>query len=77
MLRGKPVRHAHRIEHCQLDITETPAANDWLQVKQWVDATQTPGSLNRVISLQLEAFWQQHGRTVMVAGALGTAYVMW
>lgn len=48
-----------------------------LQVKQWVDAAQTPGSLNRVLTLQLEAFWQQHGRTVMVLGALAAAYVVW
>jgi hypothetical protein len=51
----------------------------WLhvQVKQWVDAAQSPGTLNRVLSLQLEAFWQQHGNTVMVAGALAVAYAIW
>lgn len=54
-----------------------PARPSHLQVQQWIDAAQTPGKINRVISLQLEAFWQQHGRTVMVAGALGAAYVLW
>ncbi|GAB4818947.1 hypothetical protein N2152v2_005993 [Parachlorella kessleri] len=47
------------------------------QVKQWVDAADTPGALNRVLSLQLEAFWQQHGKTLMVVGALAAAYALW
>ncbi len=47
------------------------------QVKQWVDAAQSPGTLNRVLSLQLEAFWQQHGKAVMVMGALAVAYAIW
>ena len=48
-----------------------------MQVKQWVDAADTPGALNRVLSLQLEAFWQQHGNTLMVVGALAAAYALW
>ena len=45
--------------------------------RKWVDATQQPGSLQRVLSLQLDAFWQRHGRTVYAAGAVMAAYVLW
>lgn len=47
------------------------------QVKQWVTAAQPPGSLNRVITLQLEAMWQHHGGAIMAVGAITAAYVLW
>ena len=38
---------------------------------------QTPGALNRVVSLQLTAFWQRHSGTIMAVGGGVLCYAIW
>ena len=38
---------------------------------------QMPGAVNRVLSLQLTAFWQNHSNAVVAAGAAGACYALW
>ncbi|KAI3438198.1 hypothetical protein D9Q98_000635 [Chlorella vulgaris] len=45
--------------------------------KQLVKATQTPGAVNRVISLQLTAFWQNHNKAIVGTGAALLCYLLW
>ncbi|CAL8462998.1 g2532 [Coccomyxa elongata] len=45
--------------------------------KQLVDSAAKPGAMQRVLSLQLEAFWQRHGRKVIGAGAVFALYMLW
>lgn len=47
------------------------------QARQWVDAAGKPESLQRVLSLQAEAFWQHHGRKILLVGGAFTAYMLW
>ena len=48
-----------------------------MQAKQLVDSAAKPGAMQRVLSLQLEAFWQRHGRKVIGAGAVFALYMLW
>eukprot|EP00887_Chlorella_sp_A99_P007729 scaffold20.g7729.t1 len=45
--------------------------------RQLVDAAQTPGAMHRVVSLQLEAFWQHHSSKVLAAGGGVLVYALW
>ncbi|KAL4452340.1 hypothetical protein ABPG75_008002 [Micractinium tetrahymenae] len=45
--------------------------------QQLVNAAQTPGAVNRVISLQLTAFWHNHHNAIIAAAAAGTCYATW
>lgn len=45
--------------------------------KRLVDAAQTPGAVNRVLSLQLEAFWQRHSTKVLALGGVVLCYALW
>lgn len=36
-----------------------------------------PGAVNRVLSLQLTAFWQNHGNAAIALGAAGACYGLW
>ena len=45
--------------------------------RRLVDAAQTPGAVNRVVSLQLEAFWQHHGSKLLAAGGVLLCYLVW
>ncbi|EFN54793.1 hypothetical protein CHLNCDRAFT_134758 [Chlorella variabilis] len=45
--------------------------------KQLVNAAQTPGAVNRVISLQLTAFWQNHSKAIVGLGAATLCYALW
>lgn len=36
-----------------------------------------PGAVNRVISLQLTAFWQNHSNAIMGVGAAAACYGLW
>ncbi len=40
-------------------------------------APQMPGAVNRVLSLQLTAFWQNHGNAAIALGAAGACYGLW
>lgn len=42
-----------------------------------VNAAQTPGAVNRVLSLQLTAFWQNHSNAIFAAVAAGGVYAGW
>lgn len=48
-----------------------------MQAKHLVDSAAKPGAMQRVLSLQLEAFWQRHGRKVIAAGAVFALYMLW
>ncbi len=48
-----------------------------MQAKQLVDSAAKPGAMQRVLSLQLEALWQRHGRKVIGAGAVFALYMLW
>ena len=48
-----------------------------LQAKQLVDSASRPGAFQRVLSLQFDAFWQNHSRKVIAAGAVLLLYVLW
>ncbi|KAI7844150.1 hypothetical protein COHA_002285 [Chlorella ohadii] len=45
--------------------------------QQLVNAAQMPGAVNRVLSLQLTAFWQNHGNAAIALGAAGACYGLW
>ncbi|EIE27339.1 hypothetical protein COCSUDRAFT_55352 [Coccomyxa subellipsoidea C-169] len=45
--------------------------------KQLVQSASKPGAMQRVLSLQLEAFWQRHGNKVIGAGAVFALYMLW
>ena len=38
---------------------------------------QSPGAVNRVLSLQLTAFWQNHSNTIVGVGAAAACYGLW
>lgn len=40
-------------------------------------APQMPGAVNRVLSLQLTALWQNHGNAAIALGAAGACYGLW
>jgi hypothetical protein len=48
-----------------------------LQAKQLIGSAVRPGAVQKAISLQLEAFWQRHGRKVMGLGAVFVLYILW
>ena len=45
--------------------------------RRWVDAAAKPGTLQRVAALQLEAFWERHGRKAILATCAVAAYAIW
>lgn len=47
--------------------------------KQWIDALQQPtkGSWKRVVSLQLEAFWQNNSSKVILGSSVIASYIIW
>lgn len=47
------------------------------QAKQWVDAAGNPAQMQRVVSLQLEAFWQRHSRKILALGGVLLVYMLW
>ncbi len=62
----------------QLPTTCIPAQPPTLtQAKQWVDAAGNPAQMQRVVSLQLEAFWQRHSRKVLAVGGVLLVYMLW
>lgn len=44
--------------------------------KTWESATK-PGAAQKVIALQLDAFWQAHGNKVIALVAFLSIYLMW
>ena len=48
-----------------------------MQAKRWVNAVYKPGSLQKAIGLQIEAFWQRHGNKVFAALGLFGVYLLW
>ena len=48
-----------------------------LQAQRLVNSATQPGSMQKVISLQFEAFWQRHGRKVLALGAAVLVYLLW
>lgn len=48
-----------------------------VQAKQLIDSAVKPGAVQKAISLQLEAFWQRHGRKVIGVGAVFLLYFLW
>ena len=48
-----------------------------LQVRTLLSSLQTSGKWQRVLSLQLEAFWVQHRRNLMAVAGAGVVYVLW
>ncbi len=48
-----------------------------MQAKQLVDSASRPGALQRVLSLQFDAFWQNHSRKVLGAAAALLLYLLW
>ena len=48
-----------------------------LQAKQLVDSASRPGAFQRVLSLQFDAFWQNHSRKVIAAGGVLLLYILW
>lgn len=48
-----------------------------MQVRGLVDSFRVPGKWQRVMSLQLEAFWLQHRRNLIAVGGVGVIYVLW
>ncbi|RMZ52029.1 hypothetical protein APUTEX25_001223, partial [Auxenochlorella protothecoides] len=47
------------------------------QARLLAEATSKPGVVQRVISLQLNSFWQQHGNKVYAVGGIFLAYCLW
>lgn len=47
------------------------------QARSLVDSTARPGAVQRVLSLQLNAFWQRHGTKVYIAAGVFAAYALW
>lgn len=47
------------------------------QAQTLVDASRRPGAFQRVVSLQLDSFWQRHARKVYVVGGVFVAYALW
>lgn len=45
--------------------------------QQLVNAAQRPGAVNRVLSLQLTAFWQNHSNAIVDVGAAGACYALY
>jgi hypothetical protein len=47
--------------------------------KQWIDALQQPtkGSWKRVVSLQMEAFWQNNSTKIILGSSLIASYITW
>lgn len=43
------------------------------QVKQMLQ----PGTMQKVLKLQLEAFWGNHGRKVLALGGVLLVYMLW
>ena len=48
-----------------------------MQAKQLIDSAAKPGTFQRVLSLQFDAFWQNHSRKVLGAAALLVLYLLW
>ena len=42
-----------------------------------VDSLTKPGSIQRVLRLQFEAFWVAHGNKVLVLLGAGVVYLLW
>ena len=47
------------------------------QARQLIESASRPGSLQKVIKLQAEAFWHNHGRKVMAVGGVFVVYALW
>lgn len=47
------------------------------QARSLAEATSKPGVVQRVVSLQLNSFWQQHGNKVYAVGGIFLAYCLW
>ena len=45
-------------------------------VRRLVDSARS-GTAQKVVSLQLEAFWQQHRNKVVVLGGVAVVYILW
>lgn len=48
-----------------------------LQVKHLLASASQPGSVQKVMKLQLEAFWGRHGRKVLALGGVLVVYALW
>lgn len=47
------------------------------EARTLVDASRRPGTFQRVVSLQLDSFWQRHARKVYVLAGVFAAYALW
>lgn len=45
--------------------------------QRWVNAVYKPGSLQKAIGLQIEAFWHRHGNKVFAALGVFGVYLLW
>ena len=45
-------------------------------VRRLVDSARS-GTAQKVLSLQLEAFWQQHRNKVFILGGVAVVYILW
>ena len=75
---GNQVQHAAKTI-IQLPATASRKAFNLLptSARRLWDSLQQPSNLQRAVSLQLEAAWQQHKRKVLGAGLLVLAYTVW
>lgn len=51
--------------------------NFTMQMKRMLHNVQQPGNVQRVLKLQLEAFWQRHSRAILALGAVLLVYSLW